>query len=125
MPILEEELAALAAALVAIDSVNPDLVPGGAGEAKIAQFVAAWLRAAGMEVDLIDDPPGRPSVVGIARGSGGGRSLVLNAHLDTVGTAGMEAPFLPRQEAGRLCGRGSCDTKGGLAAPLKARATGW
>ena len=65
--------------LVAIDSVNPDLVPGGAGEAEIAAFTAAWLREAGLEV-VVDDPPGagdppRPSVVGVARGRGGGRSL--------------------------------------------------
>jgi acetylornithine deacetylase len=129
MPKSDAEFAELAAALVAIDSVNPDLVPGGSGEARIAEYVEGWLRAAGLEVDLIDDPPGRPSVVGIARGSGGGRSLMLNAHLDTVGTAGMDQPFLPRREAGRLYGRGSYDTKGGLAACLwTARAAarrGW
>ena len=129
MPISAGEIAELLASLVAIDSVNPDLVPGGAGERRISQHVAGWLRAAGLEVDLLDDPPGRPSVVGIARGSGRGRSLMLNAHLDTVGTAGMDAPFLPRQEAGRLYGRGSCDTKAGLAACLltarEAAAQGW
>jgi len=120
MSITTAEAAELTAGLVTIDSVNPDLAPGGAGEAQIARRVAGWMRAAGLEVDLIDDPPGRPSVVGIARGSGGGRSLMLNAHLDTVGTAGMDAPFRPRLEAGRLYGRGSCDTKGGLAACLMA-----
>ena len=99
----------LVADLVAIDSVNPDLVPGGAGEAEIAAFTAAWLRQAGLEV-VVDDPPGagdppRPSVVGVARGRGGGRSLLLCAHTDTVGVEGMTDPHVPRIEGGRLYGR--------------------
>ena len=82
------ELGDLLAELVGIDSVNPALVPGGGGEARIAAFVAGWLEHAGLEVEVVDDPPGRPSVVGIARGAGGGRSLLLCAHTDTVGVAG-------------------------------------
>ena len=85
----------LVAALVAIDSVNPDLVPGGAGEAEIADFVADRLREAGLEVELDDAAPGRPNVVAVARGTGGGASLMLNAHMDTVGVEGMEHPFEP------------------------------
>jgi acetylornithine deacetylase len=115
-----EELARLTAELVAIDSVNPSLVPGGAGEAEIARFVADWLERAGLEVELLEPVLGRPSVVGIARGSGGGSSLLLNAHLDTVGTAGMEAPFSPRVEGERLYGRGALDMKGSLAAIMLA-----
>ena len=84
-PALRHDTAAierLISDLVAIDSVNPDLVPGGAGEAEIAAFTAAWLREAGLEV-VVDDPPGaadppRPSVVGVARGRGGGRTLLLS-----------------------------------------------
>jgi acetylornithine deacetylase len=97
----------LVAALVAIDSVNPDLVPGGAGEAEIADFVGGWLREAGLEVELDEAAPGRPSVVAVARGSGGGASLMLNAHMDTVGVEGMEHPFEPIVRDGRLHGRGS------------------
>ncbi|HEY7124697.1 MAG TPA: ArgE/DapE family deacylase [Ktedonobacterales bacterium] len=108
--------------LVAIDSVNPDLVPGGAGEAAIARFVAEWLRGAGLDVTMDEPAPGRPSVVGVARGSGGGRSLLLNAHMDTVGVTGMEQPFAPKVEDGRLYGRGAYDMKGGLAAILLAGA---
>jgi acetylornithine deacetylase len=110
------ELAQLTAALVRIESVNPSLVAGGAGEVEIAAFVAAWLERAGLEVEVLEPAPGRPSVVGVARGSGGGRSLMLNAHLDTVGVAGMEAPFSPRVEDGRLYGRGALDMKASLAA---------
>jgi len=114
--------AELLAALVAIDSVNPDLVPGGAGEGEIARFVARRLEEAGLEVETIEAAPGRPSVVGVARGSGGGRSLMLNAHMDTVGVAGMAAPFEPRVEGGRLYGRGSYDMKAGLTAIMLAGA---
>jgi acetylornithine deacetylase len=101
---------------MSIDSVNPDLVPGGAGEREIAAFVADWMRGAGLEVETVESAPGRPSVVGIARGTGGGRSLMLNAHLDTVGVAGVERPFEARVEGGRLYGRGAYDMKGALAA---------
>ncbi len=75
----------LTSALVAIDSVNPDLEPGAAGESEVAAFVADWARDAGLEVELVEATPGRPSVVATASGSGGGRSLLLCGHLDTVG----------------------------------------
>jgi acetylornithine deacetylase/succinyl-diaminopimelate desuccinylase-like protein len=110
----------LAAALVAIDSVNPALVPGGAGERAIASFVADWCGEQELDVEILGE--GRPSVVATRRGSGGGRSLLLNGHLDTVGVAGMEAPFEPRVESGRLYGRGAYDMKGALAAILLATA---
>jgi len=110
----------LVASLVAIESVNPELVPGGAGEAEIADFVAGWLREAGLEVELDEAAPGRPSVVAVARGSGGGASLMLNAHMDTVGVEGMERPFEPEVRDGRLYGRGAYDMKGSLAACMLA-----
>ena len=95
---VRSDLAELTGQLVAIDSTNPDLVPGGAGEAEVAAFVAGWLREAGLEVDLHEAAPGRPNVVAVARGTGGGASLLLNAHMDTVGVAGMESPFTPVAE---------------------------
>jgi acetylornithine deacetylase len=112
----------LLAALVAIDSVNPALVPGGAGEAAIAAFVAAWLTEQGLEVTIDEPLAGRPSVVGVARGTGGGASLMLNAHLDTVNVDGMERPHEPVVRDGRLYGRGAYDMKGGLAAIMAAGA---
>lgn len=108
--------------LVAIDSVNPDLTPGAAGEAGVAQYVANWLMRAGLDVEIEDAAPGRPNVIGIARGSGGGQSLMFNAHMDTVGVAGMAQPHTPVIEGKRLYGRGSYDMKGGLAAALVAAA---
>jgi acetylornithine deacetylase len=110
------EVAELARSLVAIDSVNPDLVPGGAGEAEVAAAVAAWLERAGLEVSVDEASAGRPNVVGVARGSGGGRTLLLNAHTDTVGTDAMVRPREARLEDGRLWGRGAYDMKGSLAA---------
>src|SRR5688500_9395905 len=112
----------LVADLVAIDSVNPDLVPGGAGETRIAAFVVDWLRGAGLEVEIDEPAPGRPSVVATARGRGGGRSLMLNAHMDTVGVEGMARPFEPEVRDGRLYGRGAYDMKGALAACMLAGA---
>ena len=107
-------------ALVAIDSVNPSLVAGGAGERGIASFVAGWARDSGLEAEVLERTPGRPSVVVRARGRGGGRTLLLCGHSDTVSVEGMLDPFTPRQDGDRLHGRGACDMKAGVAAALVA-----
>jgi acetylornithine deacetylase len=117
---LRDELAELVTRLVAIDSVNPALVPGGAGEAEVAAFVAQWAREAGLEADMLERTAGRPSVLVRARGTGGGRTLLLCGHLDTVGVEGMTAPHAPRLEGDRLHGRGGYDMKAGVAAALLA-----
>ena len=111
--------------LVATDSVNPDLVSGGAGEAAIADLCGAWLSQRGFEVHRLEERPGRPSIVGIARGSGGGRSLMFNGHYDTVTLAGYDGnPLDPRIGGdGKLHGRGSFDMKGGVAAMMVAAAS--
>jgi acetylornithine deacetylase len=114
--ITRAEIADLTAQLVAIDSTNPSLVAGGAGEGEIATFVGGWLRDHGIEFELHDAAPGRPNVVGVVRGSGGGKSLMLNAHIDTVGAGGMDAPFDPQIKGNRLYGRGAYDMKASLAA---------
>ena len=106
--------------LVAINSVNPDLVAGGAGEATIAGYVAGWLRDRDLEVALQHVVGDRANVVARAAGLGGGRSLMLNAHLDTVGVAGMADPFTARINGTRMFGRGAYDMKGGLAAAMFA-----
>ncbi len=119
----DPELVALIAELVAIDSVNPDLVPGAAGESAIADFCQRWLAARGLEVHRLESRPGRPSIVAIARGTGGGRSLMLNGHYDTVSTAGFRGGALdPRVVDGKLFGRGAFDMKSGLAAAMLAAA---
>ena len=116
------DVAELAARLVEIESINPDVVAGGSGELGLARFVAEWCERAGLETTLTELRPGRANVVAAARGSGGGRSLMLNAHMDTVGVAGMTDPFAPRIEGGRLYGRGAQDMKGSLAACMLAAA---
>ncbi|MGH9399487.1 MAG: ArgE/DapE family deacylase [Thermoanaerobaculia bacterium] len=120
---LQDPAIALLADLVAIDSVNPALVPGGSGEARIAEFVAARLRRAGLDVETHEAAPGRPNVVGVFEGKRPGGSLVLCGHLDTVGVEGMASPFSPVVRDGRLYGRGAQDMKGGLAAILSAAET--
>lgn len=106
--------------LVAIDSVNPALASGGAGEAAAAGRVAAALRAAGIDVEVTEAAPGRPNVVGVVEGRSAGRALMLCGHTDTVGVEGMAAPFDPVVRDGRVHGRGSQDMKGGVAAMVDA-----
>ncbi len=116
----DEETLALAQQLVRIDSVNPSLVPGAAGEKEIAGFVAEFLKGHGVEADVEEVAPGRPNVVSTLPGTGGGPSLLLCCHLDTVSVEGMVEPFSGRIEDGRLIGRGAQDVKGGLTAMLSA-----
>ena len=106
--------------LVAIDSVNPALVPGAAGEFAVARRVADEMRASGLHVDVRDVAPGRPNVIGTLEGRAPGRTLMFCGHTDTVGVAGMSRPFDPDLRDGRLYGRGTQDMKGGVAAMLSA-----
>jgi acetylornithine deacetylase len=105
--------------LVRINSINPMLEANAPGETQIAEFVRDWCKSRQLETHWIEPVKGRPSVIAIARGRGGGRSLMLNAHLDTVGVNGMSDPFTPRIENGFLYGRGACDMKASLAVCLK------
>jgi acetylornithine deacetylase len=110
----------LTSALVAIDSVNPSLVEGGAGETAIAAFIARWARDAGLEAEVLEATPGRPSVLVRARGTGGGPTLLLCGHIDTVNVEGMAGAHAPRVDGDRLHGRGAYDMKAGVAAALLA-----
>ena len=115
-----DELEKLLSDLVSINSINPDLVPGSPGEGEIAHYIADWLKLNDLEVELIESASGRPNVVGIARGTGGGKTLLLNGHMDTVGVAGMPEAHQPVIKDGRLYGRGSYDMKSGVAACMLA-----
>jgi acetylornithine deacetylase/succinyl-diaminopimelate desuccinylase family protein len=117
---LMDSCLALLRDLVAIDSVNPVLVPGAAGERAIAEAIAAYLRRLGFDVVVQDAAPGRPNVIGVIEGRERGRSLMFCGHVDTVGVEGMSAPFDPRESNGRLYGRGAQDMKGGVAAMIDA-----
>jgi acetylornithine deacetylase len=113
---------ALLSDLVANNSINPSLVPGAPGEAAVAEVARAFMAAAGLDVEVQDVLPGRPNVIGVLDGREPGPAVMLCGHLDTVGVEGMDAPFAPRIEDGRLYGRGSQDMKGGVAAMLGAAA---
>jgi acetylornithine deacetylase len=106
--------------LVAINSVNPTLVPGAPGEREIASAVAGAMRRIGLDVTIEDVAPGRPNVVGVMEGKSRGRALMLCGHTDTVGVTGMADPFTPAERDGRLYGRGAQDMKAGVAAMIDA-----
>src|SRR5437879_13711481 len=100
------DLTALLSSLVAVDSVNPSLVAGGAGEHEIATLIEGWARDAGLETERLEQTPGRPSVLVRARGTGGGRTLLFCGHIDTVNVEGMTDAHTPRIDGDRLYGRG-------------------
>lgn len=119
---LGEDAVALTGALVTIDSVNPGLVPGAAGEPDIVEHLRNRLSRSGFDTHIVI-PPGhenRPSLVAVGPQSTVGPTVVLTGHVDTVGVEGMADPFLPRLDGDRLEGRGSCDMKGGVAAMVVA-----
>lgn len=112
---------ALTRALVAVDSRNPSLAPGAPGERAVAELLGATLTDWGFKVDLIESRAGRPNVLARIGGGHGGRSLMLNGHLDTVDVVGMtHAPFTPEERDGRIYARGATDMKAGIAAMCAA-----
>lgn len=116
--------------LTRINSANPDLSVGtGSSEAAIATYISAWLEHRDLEAHWIERTPGRPSVVGVLRGSGNGKSLMLNGHIDTVSLQSYSSSLDPlsgrreeTQDGGRIYGRGSLDMKAGVAAAMETLA---
>lgn len=115
-----EDPVTLTQTLIRIDSANPGLGSApGPGETSVAQFVSAWLEHRDIETHWIEPTDGRPSVVGVVRGTGGGKSLMLNGHIDTVTLTGYEDdPLSGHIRDGKIYGRGSADMKGGVAAAM-------
>ena len=118
LPIDKRYINRTLADLVRINSVNPSLSADGQGEAQIAAYVADALRTLGLVVKSFELAPNRANVIGVLPGTRKGRSLLLNAHMDTVGVEGMADPFGAQVHDGRLYGRGSQDMKGSLAAMM-------
>ena len=118
-----EAAVALTAELVAIDSVNPGLVPGAAGEARdrgVPDGPASTRRASPRRSSRPREPVRGPASWPSDRDPPADPTVVLNGHLDTVGVAGMSAPFTPVRDGDRLSGRGAADMKGGVAAMVAA-----
>ncbi len=116
----ERELWRVVRDLIEIESSNPSLVEGGKGEWEISEYIENYLKTLRIEVVTQEVREGRKNVIGVLKGKGG-KALILNGHMDTVGAEGMEIePFNPKFENGKIYGRGSIDMKGGLAGMLLA-----
>jgi acetylornithine deacetylase len=115
--------------LVAIDSVNPTLVPGARGEAAASEFLCRFLLDHGIAAQLEEVAPGRPNVVAllspavaiaVPASAKKSAALAILAHIDTVGAGDMPDPFTPIERDRRLFGRGALDIKSGVAAMCSA-----
>ncbi len=110
--------------LVAIPSVNPmgrHLDGPGFFEGRMSDYLSAWFRERGVAVERKTIAPGRDNVLARYDAPDSRRTILFDAHQDTVPTDGMTIePFRPVVEGGRLYGRGSCDVKGGMTAMLLA-----
>ncbi len=104
--------------LVKINSINPALEAEGSGEWEVAHCIADKLQALGWDSSLEKISEGRCNVVCHIGGVASGKSLILNAHMDTVGVEGMRDPFAATIKDGKLYGRGAYDMKGSIAAIL-------
>ncbi len=105
--------------LVSVNSVNPAYA-GGRPESEIQEYVKDFFISQGVEAFVQPVMPGRANVVARLKGRNGLPPIVFEAHCDTVGVEGMDAPFRPEIRDGRMYGRGTCDTKAGLAAMMWA-----
>lgn len=86
-----DEPVALTQTPTRIDSSNPGFSDTAVtNEVEIAEFIASWLEHRDVEVNWVEDAPGRPSVVGRVQGTGGGKSLMFNGQIDTVSLVGYE-----------------------------------
>ncbi|MBC7814071.1 MAG: M20/M25/M40 family metallo-hydrolase [Burkholderiales bacterium] len=120
MPLNRDYVIEQTQALVRINSINSDLEKGAAGEGEIGRYIAAELANMGITPTVQEVEAGRNNIIGVLKGSGTGRSVLLNAHMDTVGVTGMAEPFLGDIREGKLYGRGAYDMKASIAAMLAA-----
>lgn len=106
--------------LIRINSIN-SFYPGGPGEAELANYVEAFFKGLGVRTWRQEAFPGRENVIACIPGARSDRRVILEAHMDTASITGMTIPpFEPTIDNGRMYGRGSCDTKAGLAAMMHA-----
>ena len=120
--------------MVSIPSVTGD-------EAAIQKFLSGYMRNIGLDVDMWETDwealkqhpgyrpvdrgyEGRPNIVATLKGSGGGRSLLLNGHTDVIpvgnGEGWSDNPWSASVKDGRIYGRGTADMKSGVASHILA-----
>ncbi|MER9481968.1 M20 family metallopeptidase [Mesorhizobium sp. M0494] len=115
---------ALLQELVKIESINPSLSPKGSGEKKVADFLGGFCRERNLPYEFQEVKDGRSNFLTWVPGQDADKRIVFVAHMDTVPIDRWESdPFSGEQREGRIYGRGSCDTKGSLAAMLIALGT--
>jgi acetylornithine deacetylase/succinyl-diaminopimelate desuccinylase family protein len=123
---LRDDLIELTRALVGCrtDSQSENNLDFATEVARCQELVADHLTASGLEVQRWIEDGRYPVVAGHLAGSGGGRSLAINGHIDVVPvgdtSAWMHDPWAGEIADGRLWGRGAADMKGGVAAAMMA-----
>ena len=126
----QEKIVQLCSELIKRPTVNPnypniDLTRFRGGESRCNERLAESYQSIGCQVDLFEATPGRHNLIGVLKGSGGGKSLIFNGHIDTVPYTELDKwlgkdPFSGIVENGRIFGRGSCDMKAGIVAQFMA-----
>ena len=120
--IKKEELVQLTRDLIRIPSVRHQ--GGGGNEKEVALFIAHLLEEMGLDVVVEEVEPGSPNVIGALQGQSEGPCLMFECHTDVVTEGDVSewkyGPFDGRLVGNRIYGRGACDTKGNLAAAMKA-----
>lgn len=127
---MRDDILSTLSAVVQVRSITPKY-PGLSydeevgGETRANQALCPTYEAAGSEIDMWAEEPGRENLVGVVRGTGGGRSLIFNGHIDTVppgdpATWRWGDPWSGKIDDGKLYGLGSTDMKAGLVAQGKA-----
>ena len=138
----EQELVALVSDLVSFDTTARNIGDPPRQEAELQEYLRRRLSAIDADVDVWEPEPtspgsrvvpegldfnGRPQLAARLRGAGGGRSLLLNGHIDAVSCEPLDRwtshPLRPEIRDGQLYGRGSCDMKGGIGGMLLALET--
>ena len=127
---LKDELIQLVSDIVKIPSVNPTY-PGEvyeetlSGETRVAEFLKPVMEDVGLKTDMWEKEKGRANLVGVYKGTGDGKSLIFNGHIDVVPPGPEEewtkaGPWSGKIADGKIWGRGACDMKGGNVAAIIA-----
>jgi acetylornithine deacetylase/succinyl-diaminopimelate desuccinylase-like protein len=122
VPATDAQIEQLLSDLVRIESVTPWLIPDGAGEQRVQEFIANWMsELPGVEITLEEVAPGRPNLFARLPGSGGGPALLINSHADTVGYGNwLDRALIPLRQGDRLIGLGVADDKSSCAIGMLA-----